>query len=330
MAKKEKSKEVKQWITIKGKHIPVYKGETVDDAAKNFMKHEGTEKKSMSRREKLDERQQKYNEMEDILGESFDPDLVGEIEKDWNAFYKDPKKYKGTVVPELVNHYIDQHPITKGAYDKAYRKAHKDTEVTRKEDKTGQESKKSEPTFLSYDEMVAKYGQEAVDAAGMPRPDKYANKGMAKEAMEKYKGSKNYQDQKLAKYQQDVAKQKEKDKQLAMDILAKAGVGDLAPEDLKKSRRNKTKEVTEAIKGKTTKQDSISNAKYADDEHHPTEMGKVKKGDFFKLSNKPNAKVYVRDEYDKSEKAYWCYEYEDVNNGRYMKKNKTVYTGFTY
>ena len=69
---------------------------------------------------------------------------------------------------------------------------------------------------------------------------------------------------------------------------------------------------------------------YEDDEHHATALGKVKKGDFFKLSNKPNAKVYVRDDYDPSEKAYWVYEFYDVNSGRYMKKNKTVYTGFTF
>ena len=69
---------------------------------------------------------------------------------------------------------------------------------------------------------------------------------------------------------------------------------------------------------------------YEDDEHHATPLGDVKKGDFFKLSNKPNAKVYVKDDYDKSEKAYWIYDFYDVNNGRYMKKNKTVYTGFTF
>lgn len=70
--------------------------------------------------------------------------------------------------------------------------------------------------------------------------------------------------------------------------------------------------------------------KYEDDEHKPTAIADVKKGDFFKLSNKPNAKVYVRDEYDRSEKAYWCYDFYDVNDGRYIKKNKTVYTGFTF
>lgn len=78
----------------------------------------------------------------------------------------------------------------------------------------------------------------------------------------------------------------------------------------------------------------ISSAVNEDDfgpgEHTPTTIDKVKRGDFFKLSTKPNGKVYVKDEYDRSEKAYWCYEYEDVNSGRYFKKGKIVYTGFTY
>ena len=78
------------------------------------------------------------------------------------------------------------------------------------------------------------------------------------------------------------------------------------------------------------KEAEIRSDKYADDEHKPTGMGEMKKGEFFKLSNKPNGKVYVKGEYDKSEKAYWCYEYYDVNSGRYFKKGKTVYTGFTF
>lgn len=147
-----KERQVKQWITIKGNHIPVYEGQTVDDAAKNFMKHEGkkpqpakredhltkedlSEEVQQKRLEEIDkrfeedskkdkEREQKYNKLEDVLGEPFDPELVPEIEKDWNAFYKDPEKYKGTAVPKMVNQYIDEHDITKGAYDKSYKKAH--------------------------------------------------------------------------------------------------------------------------------------------------------------------------------------------------------------
>jgi len=81
--------------------------------------------------------------------------------------------------------------------------------------------------------------------------------------------------------------------------------------------------------------DEVTSASDIDDdygpgEHIPTPIEKVKKGDFFKLSDKPNGKVYVKDDYDKSERAYWCYEYYDVNSGRYFKKGKTVYTGFTF
>lgn len=30
------------------------------------------------------------------------------LESDWKAFYNDPCKYKGTVVVELVNSYLDK------------------------------------------------------------------------------------------------------------------------------------------------------------------------------------------------------------------------------
>ena len=69
---------------------------------------------------------------------------------------------------------------------------------------------------------------------------------------------------------------------------------------------------------------------YGPGEHEETTIDKVKKGDFFKLSDKPNGKVYVKDDYDRSERAYWCYEYYDVNSGRYFKKGKKVYVGFTF
>jgi len=90
------------------------------------------------------------------------------------------------------------------------------------------------PKILSYNEMVAKYGKEALDKAGISKPDANANVGEVKRQMEKYKSSSNYSDQKLAGYRQDVAKAQEKNKKLAMEILAKAGVGDKATSSVKK------------------------------------------------------------------------------------------------
>ena len=38
--------------------------------------------------------------------------------------------------------------------------------------------------------------------------------------------------------------------------------------------------------------------------------------------------VYIRGEYDRSTKKYWCYKYGDVNAGRLIPGDKEVYTDF--
>lgn len=53
----------------------------------------------------------KYDQLERVLGECFDPALLPKIEKDWNAFYNDPERYIGTVVIAMVNQYIDEQPV---------------------------------------------------------------------------------------------------------------------------------------------------------------------------------------------------------------------------
>lgn len=40
--------------------------------------------------------------------------------------------------------------------------------------------------------------------------------------------------------------------------------------------------------------------------------------------------VWVLDEYDRSEKAYYCYRFSDINHGKYIKGNKQVFVGFTF
>lgn len=59
----------------------------------------------------------------------------------------------------------------------------------------------------------------------------------------------------------------------------------------------------------------------------------IKKGEFFTL--KPieyptDMQVYIKDEYDRSEKKYSCYKYGDVCFSRSFKADKVVYTGFTF
>lgn len=49
----------------------------------------------------------KYEQLEKVLGECFDPALLPAIEEDWNEFYNNPEKYEGTVVVKMVNKYID-------------------------------------------------------------------------------------------------------------------------------------------------------------------------------------------------------------------------------
>ena len=113
--------------------------------------------------------------------------------------------------------------------------------------------------------------------------------------------------------------------------------GDISPDVVWDGYRNTIQHLSNLLADDYLEKckDNILSAKDIDDdfgpgEHYPTPIEKVKTGDFFKLSDKPNGKVYVKDEYDRSEKAYWCYEYYDVNSGRYFKKGKTVYTGFTF
>lgn len=60
------------------------------------------------------------------------------------------------------------------------------------------------------------------------------------------------------------------------------------------------------------------------------EIKNLNKGDFFKLSEKANGKVYVRGNYVRENKMYSIYEYEDTNKERFIKGTKKVYTNFEY
>lgn len=59
----------------------------------------------------------------------------------------------------------------------------------------------------------------------------------------------------------------------------------------------------------------------------------LKKGDFFtkKAITEPReSQVWIRGEYDKSEKAYECYRFDDVNTYCLMKGTKEVFVDFTF
>ena len=69
-----------------------------------------------------------------------------------------------------------------------------------------------------------------------------------------------------------------------------------------------------------------------------TELKNLKHGDFFLLRNPGDAEivfprpasVWVRGDYDRSERAYWCFKFEDVNSGRYIKGNRQVFTNICF
>ena len=63
----------------------------------------------------------------------------------------------------------------------------------------------------------------------------------------------------------------------------------------------------------------------------------VKQGEYFTLKDYEGVfgevsenRVYVRGEYDRSERKYECYKFADVNSYRYFDGKKIVFTGFTF
>lgn len=55
------------------------------------------------------------------------------------------------------------------------------------------------------------------------------------------------------------------------------------------------------------------------------ELRKLGRGDLFRLAGNDDAPVWVRDEYDRSERKYLCYKYDDVNHWTYMRSMRGVY-----
>lgn len=59
----------------------------------------------------------------------------------------------------------------------------------------------------------------------------------------------------------------------------------------------------------------------------------LKRGDFFTVTPcafPADNRVYIRGEYDKSERRYYCEKFADFCNGREFNGEKVVYTGFTF
>lgn len=59
----------------------------------------------------------------------------------------------------------------------------------------------------------------------------------------------------------------------------------------------------------------------------------LKRGEYFTLKEieyPSDTQVYVRGEYDRSEKKYGCYKFSDMNSFRYLKGSKTVFMDFIF
>lgn len=55
----------------------------------------------------------------------------------------------------------------------------------------------------------------------------------------------------------------------------------------------------------------------------------LKHGEFFKLKE-DSKRVYIKDEYDRSEKKYCCIAFDDISAWRMFKGDKKVFAGFTF
>ena len=55
----------------------------------------------------------------------------------------------------------------------------------------------------------------------------------------------------------------------------------------------------------------------------------LKKGEFFKLKE-DSKRVYIRGEYDRTEKKYCCTAWDDISMCRAFKGEKLVFVGFTF
>lgn len=59
----------------------------------------------------------------------------------------------------------------------------------------------------------------------------------------------------------------------------------------------------------------------------------LKKGDYFTLKDIAEPKenqVWVKDDYDRSDKKYLCIRFSDISDSRLIAGGKEVYTEFTF
>ena len=60
-----------------------------------------------------------------------------------------------------------------------------------------------------------------------------------------------------------------------------------------------------------------------------TELKDLDKGEFFKLTP-DSKKVWVKGDYDRSQKKFSCINAENINNERFFKSSQVIWQGFEY
>lgn len=56
----------------------------------------------------------------------------------------------------------------------------------------------------------------------------------------------------------------------------------------------------------------------------------LKRGEYFRLNNSETAPVWVRGEYDRTSRKYYCHKFDDVNHSHVFWPDADVYVGFTF
>ena len=62
-------------------------------------------------------------------------------------------------------------------------------------------------------------------------------------------------------------------------------------------------------------------------------MKDLKKGEFFTLKpveQPKESQVYIKSDYDRSERKYWATKWTDIGDGKYVSGEKEVYIDFEF
>lgn len=62
-------------------------------------------------------------------------------------------------------------------------------------------------------------------------------------------------------------------------------------------------------------------------------MKELKKGEWFTLkpiANPRESQVYIRSDYDRSERKYWATKWSDIGDGKFISGDREVFTDFEF